>query len=230
MYRPPLDDTVLKARQNYTDAFVDALQKESRRFDLERISDSEYLAIAQHYGFYTPLLDFTWNAELAAYFATLDGQPGKVGVIFGFSLKEYQGMRNPFAALGLTLEDSDATLKNAGMETLPDLELVELYNVPRIYEQEGIFIRVSPAKIETLLHECIDRFYFRQRPDIVYAGNFAHRADALPSRDLFDCDATYEAFLEVVRKEKPGLFDRTGMFGSTTLFPPADPLSKFAAA
>ena len=228
LYRPPIDATTLKARQNYTDAFLDALQTESRRLGLTGLSDSEYLAIAQHYGFYTPLLDFTWNAEVAAYFATLGGQRGQIGAIFGFSLTDYQGMRNPFAALGLTVEESDETFKKTGMKPLPDLELIELYNIPRIYEQEGLFIRVSPENIETLIHECIDRFYFRQRVAKVYEGKFSHNAHAIPDRHMFDSDATYEAFLAVLREEQPHLFDRTESFGTVTLFPPADPLSKFA--
>lgn len=230
LYRPPIDATILKMRQEYTDTFIGSLKKESQQFGLKHLSDLEYLAIAQHYGFYTSLLDFTWNAEVAAYFATDGDQPSKVGVIWAFNYKEYHEMRNPFAALGLSLEESDAALKNGGMEPLPDLKIVELYNIPRIYEQEGLFVYVTPEKIETLMHECIDRFYFRQRPGVVYTGNFAHKAHTLPNRNYFDCDASYEAFLDLIRKEKPDLFDRTSSFGSTKLFPPSDPLSKFAIA
>lgn len=228
LYRPPNDAATLKARQDYTDAFLDALQSESTRLGLNGLSDSEYLAIAQHYGFYTPLLDFTWNAEVAAYFATLGGQRGQIGAIFGFSLPDYQSMRNPLAALGLSVEESDDTFKRAGTEPLPDLELIDLYYIPRIYEQEGLFIRVSPENIETLMHECIDRFYFRQRTAKVYEGKFSHKAHAIADSRMFDSDATYEAFLAVLREEQPHLFDRTESFGTATLFPPADPLSKFA--
>lgn len=228
LYRPPLDDATFKARKDYTDAFIKDLVAASARLGLPRLPHSEYLAIAQHYGFYTPLLDFTWNAEVAAYFATLDGERGEAGIIFAFSLSDYQGMRNPFAALGSSVEESDEIFKKAGMESLPDLELIELYNVPRIYEQEGLFIRVTPEKIETLLHECIDRFYFRQRTNTLYAGNFAHKEHTIPERHDFDTDATYEAFLELLREEQPHVFDRTEEFGATTLFPPADPISIFA--
>jgi len=228
LYRPPLNDAILKSREDYTDTFIAALQAKSTQLGLTRLAHSEYLAIAQHYGFYTPLLDFTWNAEVAAYFATFGGQREQAGIIYAFSLTDYQGMRNPFAALGSTVEESDNTLKQAGMEPLPDLELVELYSIPRVYEQEGLFIRVTPAKIDTLLHECIDRFYFRQRTGMIYTGNFSHKAHAIPDRHLFDSDATYEAFVNVLRKEQPHLFDRTGTIGTIILFPPADPLSKFA--
>ena len=228
LYRPPIDDSILKERQNYTSSFIDSLKEEARRFRLERLSDAEYLAIAQHYGFYTLLLDFTWNAEVAAYFATMGGQPGKVGAIWGFNYKEYQEMRNPFAALGLSLEESDEAFKDGGLEPLPDLEIIELYEVPRIYAQEGIFVRVTPEKMNTVMHECIDRFYFRQRQGIIYSGRFAHKAHTLPSRHHFANDESHEAFLSLVRDERPDLFDQTDTFDARTLFPPADPLSKFA--
>ena len=228
LYRPPLNDSILKARQDYTNAFINALKKEAPHLGLDNLKDSEYLAIAQHYGFYTPLLDFTWNVEVAAYFATLGGQPGQIGVIFAFNVREYQEMRNPFAPLGVSIEVSDSMLKKAGLEPLPDLVLVELYNVPRIREQEGIFIRVTPEKVETLLHECVDRFYFRQRPDMVYMGSFPYRAHTLPSSRKFDSPETYEAFLKLVRKERPDLFETTRTFREDILFPPDDPLSKFA--
>jgi hypothetical protein len=228
LYRPPLNDTILKARQDYTEEFVGALQKEALRFGIDKLTDSEYLAIAQHYGFYTPLLDFSWNVEVAAYFATLGGRPGQIGAIFAFNAQEYKEMRNPFAALGVSIEFSDSALKNAGMEPLPDLGLVELYNVPRIYEQEGIFIRITPEKVETLMHECIDRFYFRQRSDTVYMGSFPHRAHLLPSSRDFDSPETYDAFMELVRKERPDLLENTRSFEKDTLFPPADLLSRFA--
>lgn len=228
LYRPPVNDGIVKSREDYTEAFIEALESKCTHFGLSGLSRLEYLAIAQHYGLYTSLLDFTWNAEVAAYFATFGSQQGQVGVIFAFNFSEYQGMRNPFAALGSTTEESDNVLKQAGLEPLPDLKLVQLHNISRIYEQEGLFIHVPPEKIGTLMHECIDRFYFRQRNNKVYAGNFPHKAHALPHRRLFDTDATYEAFLDMLRKEQPHVFDLTGDFGTTTLFPPADPLSKFA--
>jgi hypothetical protein len=228
LYRPPIDATTLNARQDYTDAFLDALRRESTRLGLTGLSDTEYLAIAQHYGFYTPLLDLTWNVEVAAYFATLGGQHGQIGVIFPFSLIEYEEIRNPFSLFGLTVEESDELFKEAGKETLPDVELVELYNVPRVYEQEGLFMRVTPEKTETLMYECPDRFFFRQRASRVYEGKSLYRAHGIPGRHMFDSDATYETFLADLREEHPDLFDRTESFGTATLFPPADPLSKFA--
>ncbi len=229
LYRPPADDGVLAARREYTAAFVSDLRRNGHRYGLERISDTEYLAIAQHYGLYTALLDFTWNVEVAAYFASTGATPGKVGVIYAFNAKEYQEMRNPFAALGSTIEMSDETLRGAGMEPLPDLEeITDLHNVPRVYEQEGLFIHARPESVETLTHNCIDRYYFRQRVDCVYSGAFAHKRYLFPDRDDFDSDESYEGFLDLVRNQRPDLLEVTQSFGSSSLFPPADPLSKFA--
>jgi hypothetical protein len=44
----------------------------------------------------------------------------------------------------------------------------------------------------------------------------------------FDSRQTYESYLASVRKQHSEVFDRTHTFRSATLFPPADPLSKFA--
>jgi hypothetical protein len=230
LYRQPSDDEVLAARREYTEAFVSDLRRNGHRYGLDRISDTDYLAVAQHYGLYTVLLDFTWNVEVAAYFATAGATSGKIGVIHAFNAKEYQQMRNPFAALGSTIEISDETLRGAGMEPLPDLEITELHNVARIHAQEGLFIHVRPESIETLTHNCIDRYYFRQRVDCVYSGVFAHKKHLLPDRDHFDSDGSYEGFLGLVRDQRPDLFDVTQFFDSSSLFPPADPLSKFAEA
>ena len=228
LYRPPFDGKTFNVRKKYTEDFVNDLQKKTRKLGMRNLTDLEHIAIAQHYGFYTSLLDFTWNAEIAAYFATEGIQQGEVGILFAFNAKEYKEMRNPFAALGTSVEDSDKILRGAGMETLPELEIVELYNIPRIFAQEGVFINVTPEKVETLLHECIDRFYFRQRKGLVYKGTFPHRLSSLPSPSYFDSKETYESFIEIVRKEKPELFDRTNAFGKDTIFPPADPLSRLA--
>jgi hypothetical protein len=133
LYRPPYNDALLKLRSDYTLSFIDALRPEARAFGLSRMADSQYFAIAQHYGFYTDLLDFSWNVETAAYFATAGGQAGQTGAIFAFSTREYQELRNPFASLGSSSEESDRLLRESGMEPLPDLELVELYNIPRIF-------------------------------------------------------------------------------------------------
>lgn len=230
LYRIPTDAAVVTARWQYTKAFMSNLQRHAHDYGLGELEDNDYLAISQHYGLYTPLLDFTLNVEVAAYFATAGGIPGKVGVIYAFNAKEYQQMRNPFAALGLTVEMCDEALRNGRMEPLPDLEFTELHNVPRVYAQEGVFIRVAPENVETLTHNCIDRFYFRQRADSVYAGGFAHRKHLLPDRDDFDSDESYESFLDLVHTQRPDLLGLTQSFNSSNLFPPDDPLSRFAAA
>jgi FRG domain len=44
----------------------------------------EWMAVAQHYGVPTDFLDFSYNAEVAAYFATLSND-GEIGVIYCFN-------------------------------------------------------------------------------------------------------------------------------------------------
>jgi FRG domain len=228
LYRPPVDDLITQARRAYTDAFVSALRQEARGFGLRGLRDTDYLAVAQHYGLYSRLLDFSWNLEVAAYFASLGGQQVEVGVIYAFNAIEYEGLQNPFSAYGVSRAFSEAILKRGGREPLPDLALVELFEVPRIYAQEGVFIDVTPEKVEPLLRECIDRYYFRQHPRKVYAGRFPHREHLLMHSRWFKSPATYEAYLEAARQEHPDIFDRTSAVEVDTLFPPTDPLSKFA--
>lgn len=110
LFRAPANKSVIAERAAYTDAFIDAL-RHSSVLPHDILTDAELLAIAQHYGFYTPLVDFSWNMEVAAFFATQGNRAGEVGVIFGFNAKEYAAMRNPFLARGLAQRDADEILK-----------------------------------------------------------------------------------------------------------------------
>ena len=111
LYRSPCNNNIIKKRQLYTKAFIDELKKNAAKLNLPLLTEIEFLAIAQHYGLYTDLLDFTRNLEVAAYFATLEGTHSKYGVIYGFYLKEYQELRNPFSVFGTSQEEADKLLK-----------------------------------------------------------------------------------------------------------------------
>jgi hypothetical protein len=227
LYRPPLNDAIINERTAYTNAFIDALQQQATLLTPDKLTEWEYIAIAQHYGFHTPLIDFSWNMEVAAYFATLGGEPGEVGVICAYNAKEYEQLRNPFSALDLTQSDADRILKDSA---LPDLVFFEHQDVPRIWEQEGTFVHLMSDKIASFNRECIDRYYFRQRAGLVYVGNLAHRRHVLMGPQYFNSEAAYEAYLDAVRKEHPAVFERTPIFDGDDLFPPIDPLSMFANA
>lgn len=225
--RPPETTSTYRARWRYTQSFISALRAKAAELGLNDLSDSEYLAIAQHYGAYTPLLDFTWNLEVAAYFATAGGNPGEIGVIFGVPREEYEGLQNPLSPLGVAREVFEKIWRRHGQTPLPDIEVVEPSRASRIYAQEGVFLRVTPEKVKPLQDICTDRYFFLQRPNVIYSGHFSHSMHALPSRHKFGSERTYQAFLAVARERHPELFEKTRTFSEADLFP-ADSLSSFA--
>jgi hypothetical protein len=225
LYRPPADAQTVAQRIAYTNSFIQALRSASV-LQGKSLTELEYLAIAQHYEFYTPLIDFSWNVEVAAYFATRGGRPGDIGVICAFNAEEYSRLRNPFSAFGISQREADDILRDGA---LPHLVTFGHDGVPRIWQQEGLFFHLPSQSIETFNRECIDRWYFRQRAGLVYAGDFPHSRHLLMGRHAFVSQAAYDGYVEAVRREHPNVFDRTAVFdGNHDLFPPIDDLSRFA--
>ena len=229
LYRPPTGDAVQRERRRYTGRFMDALSAASHTLGLSDLTEKKLLAIAQHYGFPTTLLDFTFNPEVAAYFATKGRRGSSCGVCFSYTVKEYEDLRNPFAALGFSQEYAEEVLAELGTGALPPLWNLDFSDVPRMHAQEGVFVECTTREsAKTLLEQCIDRFYFTQQPGLVYVGGIADREWMLAPRRMFKSDRAYEDFLELARDEKPELFRLSDEFGEPDLFPPADPISQFA--
>ena len=71
LYRKPYNEKILDLRKSYTQAFIEDLRTEFKdQYDLDKLSQIQLQAVAQHYGFYTTLLDFTYDSDIAAFFAT----------------------------------------------------------------------------------------------------------------------------------------------------------------
>jgi hypothetical protein len=100
-------------------------------------------------------------------------------------------------------------------------------DVPRIYHQEGLFIECPINRAKAVQDNCIDRYYFYQRPGIIYQGQFAFETGLLSSR-WFATKEAYASYLEIARKEHPEIFQKSSAFSIIDLFPPVDPLSVFA--
>lgn len=224
LFRPPVNEKIIKQRRQYTENFMNALTKNAHNLNLRNLSEPKLLAIAQHYGFYTHLLDFSRNLEVAAYFATYTEHPPRIGASFAYPIDEYNKLRNPLAALCTSLEESEELLGDLGLAPILDENFDD---VPRIYHQEGLFIECPVNKAKAVQNNCIDRYYFYQRIGIIYQGQFAF-ATGLPSSRRFARKDAYTSFINIARREHPELFQQTSDFGTVDLFPPVDPLSVFA--
>ena len=105
LLRPPksgraLDVAELLHRIDQTADFISfARPRETELFGAE-IDEESLLAVAQHFGFPTPLLDFTESLRIAAFFATLsagelkEGDPA-IGVIFFHASPPDKGLTQP---------------------------------------------------------------------------------------------------------------------------------------
>jgi FRG domain len=81
VYRAPYNDDILQQRRSRTREFIGALRRNAPRLGLDITAEREWMAVAQHYGFPTDFLDFSYSVEAAAYFAT-PSHCGEIGVIY----------------------------------------------------------------------------------------------------------------------------------------------------
>jgi hypothetical protein len=108
------------------------------------------IAIAQHYGIPSPLIDLTRSPWVALFFASDGGQAGEVGLFQRFSissLKELAGKesRSPFGTVRI-IDDVDF--------------------VPRIAAQHGFFIELPQRRLhEAMIPQTVS---FRQEPGVVF--------------------------------------------------------------
>ena len=110
--------------------------------------DVEALAIAQHYKFQTPLLDFSKNLRVAAFFASHPPKQSGCGVLYCINVRELNGL------IGTTPSEKFAWLK--GVPYLIDREFPGLR---RIKAQEGVFVHSIPPKL--LKDIAVTKYYFK---------------------------------------------------------------------
>jgi hypothetical protein len=230
LYRKPCTASDIDKRKQQTETFVNALRENAEKFGLTQATEDELVAIAQHYGFPTAHLDFTYNMDVAAYFSTASNPTqADVGVIYGFNVKDYQEMCNPFAVWGISQEDAEEQMREGGLTPLPPLKVVHLDNIQRILKQEALFIEVHEHHLDTLMENCIERFYFKQSP-VTYSGGVQPYTWSLPPRSSFANDFEYARFMDLAKSTHPELFESTPYVGQGALFPEDDELHKFASA
>lgn len=152
----------LNHRINRIAWFSEALGHKYPQFD-----EYQRIAIAQHYGVKTWLVDLTLDPWVALFFASKDGQTGDIGTIYCFSQGEWK------------------TLSAGGRNRLGDIQLIKVSDVPRIETQKAIFLNGShPDLIEQYVGKEIK---FRQQDGLIFEDPSRRitKENLLPENDPF---------------------------------------------
>jgi hypothetical protein len=174
LYRLPpgcasLDLATLVARVQLTSLFVAELRKQQSVLFGREPSDDELLAVAQHYGFATPLLDFTRSLHVAAFFATsgaaqLSADEKSIGIIYYLKPKN----RTPSPLLNPVVFESFDLMREAGLQ-FGDWHVIQPVLADednRIARQRGAFLQ--GANVRHLSGVLGGRILFEQRAGEVF--------------------------------------------------------------
>lgn len=96
----------------------------------EDSSESVCIAIAQHYGILSPLIDLTRTAWVALFFASQEGKDGDIGIVQCFFLSELEELFQ---------------VDNA---SFGDFHIVQADFVTRIKNQKGFFLRLPGHRLD----------------------------------------------------------------------------------
>ena len=164
----PLDVQTLIERVLLTQEFLAALRREQNELFGKNLDGASLLAIAQHFGFPTTLLDYTRSLRIAAYFATaaaryLSPDEEVIGVIYHMKPVDGEGVEeNPGIEFGLPLRELAGI--HVGKINVVEPDIPDEDN--RIRRQQGLF--VSGFQPRDLQNVAIDRIHFRQLPGEVF--------------------------------------------------------------
>jgi hypothetical protein len=137
------------------------------------------LGVLQHYGFLTPLLDFSTDIRVAAAFACRGYEPGLAGSL-GCIIKVHDVDFRAFAKLEGTALGQRVSFK--------------VDEVARIRNQKGVFFAdFKVGFLETFTS--VERCYFKHGPDSALFGQTA----GLTEQDLFPPDDPVAHYVEVCR-------------------------------
>jgi hypothetical protein len=149
LFRGAPESEELARRQRRTFDFLNRLSSISENYRVLSESDDptklvELLAVAQHYGYPTHLLDFTSDLRTAAFFATLHASAGSIGEILVLRKYVYERYANTEGSpFGVFITESAPN--------------------PRIARQRGLFIAAfSPAVFQDQRTSFLERIRFHQ--------------------------------------------------------------------
>jgi hypothetical protein len=182
LFRPSSNDMVLDLativeRTQRTSLFLEALRQRAAEFFLGEPTDEDLLAVAQHYGFATPLLDFSRSLRVAAFFAThgegaVSSAERRMGIIYYLKPDDRRSRQlldrtDPIGLHGFDL------LREAGLHfgqwKVLQPALVDADN--RIARQRGAFL--EGANVRHLSGVMLDRIVFEQRPGQIFEDSLA---------------------------------------------------------
>src|SRR5262249_50163598 len=116
-----LRDTELQDRLDQLSSFIDVVE---RKYPAQHGKDQR-IAIAQHYGAKTWLIDLTTDAWVGLFFASHGGKQGDVGVVQRFSAVEWK------------------RLSADGSNVFGGMKVIEVSGVRRIEAQKALFLEAS---------------------------------------------------------------------------------------
>ncbi|MGZ5028749.1 MAG: FRG domain-containing protein [Methylobacter sp.] len=115
------------------------------------------LAVAQHYGMKTPLLDFSRSPRIAAFFATDGGIDGDTGTIICLNRKRFVE----------SWSDLNSRYHKDKGNFLAEIIDIDVKNLWRLQAQEGAFLKcyVDPNLLE--MFSCFLHIYFPQKSETI---------------------------------------------------------------
>ena len=162
-----LDIKTIVERVRLTELSLSTLRGKQKDLFGTELDENTLMAIAQHFGFPTPLLDFTKSPGIAAFFATLGARNLKgdepiCGVIYYLRLNEEKRIEKPGVEI-------DFPLLELTEVHLGELQFIEP-NIPdednRIKRQQGFFINgFDPFALQNYI---INQIFFWQQPGEVF--------------------------------------------------------------
>lgn len=111
------------------------------------------LAVAQHYGLKTPLLDFSRSPRIAGFFATDGGMDGDTGTIICLNKKRFVE----------SWSDINKRYYEGEGRVLTEIIDIDVRNLWRLQAQEGVFLRCHVAPLFLEMFSFFLHIYFPQK-------------------------------------------------------------------